>query len=214
MTVDDIRSFIRQSIATGRKWDLINVLGGEPTLHKDFLEIVRILQTEYIDAVSPQTTIQITSNGYTALSRRLCEKASLFKNVQIDEYSTKSSPDVAYFTPFNDAPMDDPAFANADYACGCWVAAHCGIGVNCRGYYACAVCGGIDRVLGQDHAIKELADATPERFREQRAFFCRYCGNFKHYAENAGEFIPRCEKAPFCDIISPTWQKIYGKESK
>lgn len=214
MTIDDIRRFVNQSISTGKKWGLINVLGGEPTLHKDFLEIVRILQFEYADSFSPQTTIQITSNGYTALSRGLCEKAKLFKNVQVDEYSTKASPSVDYFTPFNDAPMDDPAFANADYACGCWVAAHCGIGVNCRGYYACAVCGGIDRVLGQDHAIKELSDATPERFSEQRAFFCRYCGNFKHYAENAGEFIPRCEKAPFCDIISPTWQKIYGKGSK
>lgn len=210
MEVEDVWNFIAQSIRNGRKYTLINVLGGEPTLHSHFLEIVSILQSEYVDAFSPETIIQITSNRLSDYSRRMCAEAKCFRSVQIDENSSKNSTEVDYFTPFNDAPIDDPNYHDADFSRGCWVATHCGIGVNKRGYYACAVCGGIDRILGQDHAIKDLRDATQDNFQRQKALFCRYCGNFKHYASNHGEFIPRCEKAPFREIISPTWKKLYG----
>ena len=210
MTLEQIRTFVRDSIDLGKKWRLVNVLGGEPTLHPDFLEIVGALQTEYVDCFSPDTVIQVVSNGFFSRSRELCDRAEAsFKNVRIDRNSFKTRNVVDYFSPFNDAPVDDPAFENADYSKGCWVCSHCGIGLNSNGYYACGVCGGIERVLATDYGIRNLKDVSIAGLQEQLRFFCRYCGNYKAYAENFGEFLPRCEKAPFKEVISPSWEKIY-----
>lgn len=210
ISLERVKEFIRESKAVGKRWDLINILGGEPTLHPDFLAMVRLLKEEYVEAFSPATTIQIVSNGVAAESRRLCEMVKELYGVRIDYNSYKSSNKMDYFTPINDAPMDSPEFADANFRKGCWVTSYCGMGFNARGYYACAVCASVDRVLGTDHAIKSLADVTPDKLRAQLDTFCRWCGNFKHYAENQGNFVFRHEKAPFENIISESWRRVFG----
>ena len=188
-------------------------MGGEPTLHKDFLKIIEMLQN-YVDNYSSKTIIQIVSNGITKESRQLCEKAKkMFKNVEIDYASFKTNNKVEYFSPFNDAPVDDERFSQIDYSTACWVTSYCGIGLNSRGYYACAVCGGIDRVLNGSNGAKSFSELSAEKLKEHFLKFCPLCGNFKHYDQNAGNFIPRCEKEPFKDIVSKTWQEIYTSES-
>lgn len=209
MTLEQIETFIQESIDCGKKWTLINILGGEPTLHPNFLKIVEVIQTKYVDVFSPDTIVQIVCNGIAPRSRELCEQAEHFKNVRIDRNSFKTSNVVDYFSPFNDAPIDDPKFKDADFSKGCWNCAYCGIGLNKSGYYACAVCGGIERVLSTSLGIKKLEDVTTPKLKEQLNFFCKFCGNYKAYAKNAGEFMPRCEKEPFREIISPTWEEIY-----
>lgn len=89
---------------------------------------------------------------------------------------------------------------------------YCGIGLNSKGYYCCAAAAGIDRILNAQRALQSLSDVvgdTKDRMKEQMRLFCKYCGNYKAYAENGGDFVPRCEKAPFKDIISPTWNELY-----
>ena len=213
MTTEHIRRFITDSITLGKKWKLINILGGEPTLHPDFVEIISMIQSEYVDVFSTCTIIQVISNGVAEESRELCELAkSQNKNVRIDYDSYKQSNKVDYFTPFNDAPIDDANFADADYSLGCWVTSYCGIGLNSKGYYCCASAAGIDRILNAQRALQSLSDVvsdTKDRMKEQMRLFCKYCGNYKAYAENGGDFVPRCEKTPFKDIISPTWNELY-----
>ena len=209
METSDIEQFVAESIRLGKKWRQINVLGGEPTLHKDFLNILQLLQ-DYADSHSPRTIIKVVSNGYTERSRQLCDEArSRFRNVVIDYDSYKTTNTVDYFSPFNDAPIDDEHFANADFSKACWVAGYCGIGLNARGYYGCAVCGAIDRVLNGNNGVSSFKLLTEDKLREHYRQFCSLCGNFKHYAPNAGNFIPRSEKEPFSNIISPTWVNIY-----
>lgn len=210
MTVAQIRAFIQSSIALGIKWRLINILRGEPTLHEDFARIVSLIQTDYADHFSPHTIIQVVSNGVTDRSRQLCEQVRLNNpNVRIDYNSYKKSNKTEYFSPFNDAPLDDTQFANADYSLGCWVTSYCGIGLNSRGYYCCASAAGIDRLIKSHSQITSLQDVTPVRLKEQLRKFCKYCGNYKAYAENNGDFVPRCEKAPFKNIVSPTCEQLY-----
>lgn len=90
-------------------------------------------------------------------------------------------------------------------------ASYCGLGLNKNGYYACSVCGGIDRVLGGNKGIKTLREVSTQNLQEHFKEFCKYCGNFKDYAPNYGDFIPRCEKAPFKEKISPSWKQIYDR---
>lgn len=212
MSLQDIHNFIADSIKNQIKWKLINILGGEPTLHPELGEIVELLQKNYADVFNPSVVIQIVSNGFTEKSRQICDKLECEnQNVRIDRESYKTKNTVAYFTPFADAPCDDEKFAEADFSKACWVASYCGIGLNKNGYYACSVCGGIDRVLGNNEGVKTMSQLTPSKQKEHFEKFCRYCGNYKHYASAAGNFIARCEKAPFKEKISPSWKRIYDE---
>ncbi len=208
--VSDIKKFITASINDNKQWQRINILGGEPTLHPNFKEIIDLIYNEYILKYSPNTILKIVSNGFEEQSRLLCDEIrKRYKNVCIGYSSYKTNRVVEYFSPFNDAPIDDENFKNANYHKGCWVTSYCGIGLNSKGYYVCAVAGGIDRLVNKKMAIKNLKDITEEKLKKQLDEFCKYCGNFKAYDNNFGNFIPRVEKEPFQNIVSKSWKEIY-----
>ena len=211
----DIKRFVKESVINNKKWELINILGGEPTLHPEFKKIIEYIHNEYILKYSSKTILQVVSNGYDEKSRNLCEDIRVkYKNVRIDYGSYKTERVVEYFSPFNDAPIDDDKFKEADFKKGCWVTSYCGIGLNKNGYYACAVIGGIDRILNKNAAIPKLTEITNDKLVQQLDEFCRYCGNFKAYADNFGDFIPRVEKEPFRNKVSESWEKIYQEYKK
>lgn len=54
-----------------------------------------------------------------------------------------------------------------------------------------------------------LGNDVDEKLQNHYRKFCSLCGNYKHYQQNAGNFIPRCEKEPFRNIVSKTWHEIY-----
>lgn len=215
MTVEQIKKFIEENIELNKKWELINILGGEPTLHPDFFTIVNLILNEYILKFSPQTVLQITSNGYSPETREKLDKLPKLKDIAIDKYSFKNTKKVEYFTQFNLAPVDTEEYRDKDFSKGCWVTSYCGIGLNKYGYYPCGVAGAMDRVMGFDVGIKSLREVTVERLKGLLYIFCRYSGNFVDYDKNYGNFIPRCEKSPFTKpIITKTWREIYRNYHK
>ena len=70
--------------------------------------------------------------------------------------------------------------------------------------------GHIERVIGTNISAKSLEELTEEKLKQHLQEFCKYCGNFKAYKCNSGNFLPRSEKAPFKAIISNTWELLYA----
>jgi uncharacterized radical SAM superfamily Fe-S cluster-containing enzyme len=216
LELSDIQIFIKESIELNKQWELINILGGEPTLHPDFEMIIKYISEEYIALYSPKTILQTVSNGLTKTTGELLEKVKHLPHVVIDYNSFKISNRTEYFTPFNDAPIDDESFKNTDYTKACWVTSYCGIGLNKSGYYGCSVCGGIDRIVNKNRGgINHLKDINTAAFQKQFSKFCCLCGNYKDYDVNRGNFIPRCEKAPLKEnIVSGSWVELYNTYNK
>ena len=209
MSVEQIENFVRESIELNKKWKLINLLGGEPSIHKDFLQIVNLILDEYIVKHSPETILQVTSNGYGELVNESLSKLPNHKNLIIDYASFKDERIVPYFSAFNDAPIDKPNGNEKEYHKGCWVTSYCGIGLNQLGYYPCGVAGGIDRVFKLNLGVQSLKNVD-ESIAKYLETFCRFCGNFSDYEKNFGNFIPRNEKAALTKpITSETWKRAY-----
>lgn len=214
MTLAQIQQFVQESIELNKKWKLINLLGGEPTIHQDFLEIVRLILEEYIIQHSPETILQVTSNGFGELVQTRLAQLPQHENLIIDYASFKDERKIPYFSPFNDAPIDSENSKDKAYHKGCWVTAYCGIGLNQLGYYPCGVAGGIDRVFQLNLGVQSLKDVD-ENIAQYLDTFCRYCGNFTDYERNAGNFIPRHEKAALTKpIISKTWKNAYKQYNR
>jgi len=210
MSLEQIHQFVQESIEMHKNWEIINVLGGEPTMHPDFNEIIQFLLNEYLIPHSPSTTLQITSNGYGEKVLYKLKALPQHPNVVVNTNSFKTGKEIPYFTPFNLAPIDLQGIQETEYHKGCWVTAYCGIGLNHLGYFACGVAGGIERILKTGQGIKTMAELNIQILQKQLQDYCRLCGNFSDYAINRGDFMERAEKdTPPKIAMSETWKKLY-----
>ncbi len=194
-----VRQFVDDSLSAQRHWSRIRLLGGEPTLHPDFMAILSEL--ERYRAVHPDTSIQLVTNGYGPKVKRIVQ--SIPPSIYV-ENSSKSSDIQPGFGPFNLAPQDSAAYLWADYRNGCAIASTCGIGLTPQGYYPCAIAGGIDRLLGLQRGRERLPSPTDE-MRDLMDTACRLCGRFRD-----GHYVPEKLRPPLLkQETSPSWQKIY-----
>ena len=197
--LDVVRQFVDDSLLARRNWSRIRLLGGEPTLHPDFMAILNEL--ERYRAEYPDTSIQLVTNGYGSKVKRILQ--SIPKSIYI-ENSSKNSDVQPGFGPFNLAPQDSASYLWADYRNGCAIASTCGLGLTPQGYYPCAIAGGIDRVLGLQRGRSRLPPASDE-MRDLMDTACRLCGRFRD-----GHYVPERLRPPLLkQETSPSWQKIY-----
>jgi Radical SAM superfamily len=200
MPVDAVSRFVDESLSSGRHWRRVRILGGEPTLHPQFQEIVGELLR--YRRVHPSTIVEVVTNGHG--KRVEGALAALPAGVMVDN-SRKEHPTQPHFGPFNLAPIDDPAFENAVFSNGCAILEECGLGLTPMGYYPCAVAGGIDRILGEDRGMPTLPNDGDDMLTEVHRF-CRLCGRYRD-----GHFVPRVLRPPLLDArMSPTWKALYA----
>src|SRR5262249_2729701 len=125
MSLGQIRRFLKESQEREIQWKRIRLLGGEPTSHPEFLEIVNLV-IDYRQKFSPRTRIEITTNGYGERANRML--ALLPPVVQVIN-TAKITNLQQEFQTFNVAPIDVAEYQESDFSNGCLVTECCGIGV-------------------------------------------------------------------------------------
>ncbi len=174
MSLEQIQKFADESRQNEMHWDVIKLLGGEPTMHPQLNEIITIIKS-YIDEYSPSTTLELWTNGDGRKVREVLKTLPDFVKV-IDSSDTRGAEPL--FNSFNLAPVDSKMYKHTDFSHGCSIIEKCGVGLTPYGYYPCAIAGGIDRVFGVNSGSHDLSTAYGE-MRGQLNDFCRYCGHFR-----------------------------------
>jgi len=172
MPLTALKAFITQSVGQKIPWERIRILGGEPTLHSQFGEIVDCLM-EYRQTHNPAVRLVVGTNFHGSRVRRILEQLPAAIVIKSTLKTSRNN----LFRPFNMAPMDTRFNRFSDYRCGCRIVADCGMGLTPSGYYMCAVAGGIDRVFGYQLGRPNLPNQS-DTFEDQMAAFCRLCGHF------------------------------------
>jgi hypothetical protein len=196
MSVGQVQKFISESLKQNWLWTRIRLMGGEPTLHPQFLEIIKLFE-EYKKA-KPNCRLEITTNGFGAEVNETLARLPCWCDVG----NTRKKSVINNFSSFNIAPIDLKEYIREDFSRACIVTQYCGIGLSRHGFYSCAVGAGIDRIFGFDLGIKELSSINESSLKEQLKTLCKYCGHYKtrYSAETIKE-----------EKMSPAWANVYEK---
>ncbi len=173
LTIQDVGDFLAQSREQGARWDRIRLLGGEPTLHKDFFAILDLLLSYRADG-HPALRIVVCTNGAGRKVNRVLDR--LPEGVVVK--NTFKNSRQRFFRPFNKAPIDAPLLHRfSDFSVGCRIIEECGLGLTPLGYYPCAIAGGIDRIFGFNLGRQRLPSPDDD-MRDLLSVFCPLCGHF------------------------------------
>ncbi len=194
ISLEEIELLIKESIERGYRWKGIRLLGGEPTLHPDFLAILDALR-KYRDVHKPKMQITVVSNGYSEKTKAVLKKIP--DNILI-ENTSKVSSEQYDFAPFNNAPIDYSEHKRSDFRNCCWITKGLGMGLTPQGYYYCAIAGGIDRIHNFNLGRKSIPEVTDDMY-DQSSRLCALCGHFSIY-------IP---KSTPDDGTSESWRRAY-----
>ncbi|WP_018753429.1 radical SAM protein [Paenibacillus sanguinis] len=196
MTVDQIQKFIEQSLEAKHPWERIKLIGGEPTIHPQFDEILELLHSYKIEH-NINLDLRVTSNGTTKYTQQKLDEINQSYPDVIVENSGKVDNFIPGFALSHVAPCDMYAYKNHNYK-GCWIPEECGIGLNFSGFYPCSIGGSIARIFDLDFAIKNVKDINIEILMGMYNSLCSLCGMY-HNIKVDDENIET--------IMSPTWQK-------
>lgn len=195
--INQIKKFLEESVNKCKVWRRIRLLGGEPTLHSDFLEIINLIY-QYKINYNKELIIEVTTNNSSLLTKKLLELDFIKNNVTVN-ISYKTENYLSEFVNVYNAPVDNSYFINDNFESGCVISQNCGIGFNLHGFYPCPVAANIDRMVGLDVGRKNIP-SDDDNMIDLLKMFCKYCGYYKYFREDNDN-----------KEISDTWKKIFEK---
>lgn len=199
LSLEDVKRFVDDSLERGHEWHRIRVLGGEPTLHSEFEQILYELGRYKL--AWPRTRLELVTNGHGRRVNRMLLHVPPFFHI---ENTAKESDVQPHFYSFNLAPSDRKSLLRTDYRNGCSNIEDCGIGLGPGGYYPCAIAIGIDRVAGWGIGRSELPDRD-DRMEDILERSCGLCGRFP-----SRSFVPYDIVAPNTPgQMSASWEQLY-----
>lgn len=198
MTVEQMQRYVDEWAAASYRWDLMEIAGGEPTMHKDFFEILDILR-EYRNRCSPDTRIKVLTNGTGDRVKQMIAQIPADVEVENSDKEGKRQAELRHAT-FNLTPEEVPGYSNVDYRNACEWTERCGTGLGPTGYYHCPVAAGMDRIFEWNIGRQSLPseDDDMEDLAER---FCSKCGYFLKELEY--------KKPLGKQLTSPAWQQAY-----
>lgn len=196
LSVAQIQQFLVESVEKNIYWERIRLLGGEPTLHPDFSDIIDLL-LDYQTNHNRTVRLVVCTNGHGRKVNNVLSKLPK----EIIKKSTFKTSNSNLFRPFNIAPVETLAHKFSDFSSGCRIMEDCGLGYTPQGYYICAVAGAIDRIFNFNLGRKNLPEKR-DSLIDHCNVFCPLCG---HFGFNWPTKKPK---------ISPIWQKAYDRKRK
>lgn len=198
MSVEQIRRYVDEWIAAKYQWKLLEIAGGEPTMHKDFLKILDILR-DYRVRCSPHTRIKVLTNGVGENVRRVVGQIPGDVEVQDSGKNGKRQIELKHAT-FNLTPEEVPGYEKVDYRNACEWTERCGTGLGPSGYYHCPVAAGMDRIF-EWNAGRQSLPSEDDSMEDLAERFCSKCGYFLKEVQY--------KKPLDKPLISPVWAKFY-----
>lgn len=205
MNLTDALEFFEQADALHWKPSAITFVGGEPTLHPDFLRFVEVTQAWL------GKPVQVWSNAFRPKARELVQiasrtlGASVCQETQKLDGAVRAKGEGEYWC--EDIYVSPHDYGVERSACFQHSSVICGIGVDAGGYSPCAMGGTTAGLLGAKSRTKVLADLFDrEKVAEMTREMCRHCGH--QYMGRRTDLVdvktlPRRFDTP----VSPTWEK-------
>lgn len=187
MSLKQIDKFVEEVLSNGVKFNRIDIIGGEPCLHKDILHICRRL-------VRLNNKIRLTTNGDHPEVLKQIEE--LYPQIEIrNSQKEKQSNN---FEAVNIAPIDEEVTELKV----CSIPWRCGIALTKYGYFSCGAGASIARVFGLDGVgFLKLKHANAQNLKKQMKSLCQLCGHSNSIKT----------KAPNKQTSSPRWKEAFKK---
>jgi hypothetical protein len=180
MSADWLWEQLSEAIQCGHKWESLNLHGGEPILHPDYIGIAKAVLW-YRDNCGHTCHLACFSNGLEA--GRLKEVSDM--GIVISR-SPKAA-EMAY-VPVCHTPDNMPYVID-----GCYMSSECGMALNINGYFPCSAMAAAARVWVYESSVQHPQDITELELVKLRSQHCTHCG----FAVTQ----PRVTK----DLISQDW---------
>jgi hypothetical protein len=148
ISIDQLINFFEQSIGCDISWEKVCIIGGEPLLHSNFVNMIDIFAF-YKDKIKIPTmsiSTNIRSKEVDSLLREISRKHQFFNCYGLSPKNRFQCD----FVPINLAPIDIGIKDKIDCE---WKYGFC---FSAYGLYNCSPAAAIDRVLGKNLGIKNL----------------------------------------------------------